>query len=156
MLDLGFVSYGLAATSFLILTLLLLTSWQGRAQGARLVVACAVTAAWAALLAFGSDRVDLTLPPQHPDAPAPEIHFAGPDDIVSAVSEPLALDATGTSLTATVTTDGKQTILVRTSKGTGRPKSCSPHGRRMQRAPGRLSVSTRGGGRGGKSGRGAS
>ena len=39
MLDLGFVSYGLAATSFLILTLLLLTSWQGRSQGARLVVA---------------------------------------------------------------------------------------------------------------------
>ena len=62
MLDPGFVSYGLAATSFLILTLLLLTSWQGRAQGARLVVACAVTAAWAALLAFGSERVDLTLP----------------------------------------------------------------------------------------------
>jgi hypothetical protein len=62
MLDLGFVSYGLAATSFLILTLLLLTSWQGRAQGARLVVACAVTAAWAALLAFGSSRMDLSLP----------------------------------------------------------------------------------------------
>ena len=62
MLDLGFVSYGLAATSFLILTLLLLTSWQGRAQGARLVVACAITAAWAALLAFGSDRLELTLP----------------------------------------------------------------------------------------------
>jgi putative PEP-CTERM system histidine kinase len=62
MLDLGFVSYGLAATSFLILTLLLLTSWQGRSQGARLVVACAVTSAWAALLAFGSHRVDLTLP----------------------------------------------------------------------------------------------
>jgi hypothetical protein len=55
MLDLGFVSYGLAATSFLILTLLLLTSWQGRSQGARLVVACAVTSAWAALLAFGSE-----------------------------------------------------------------------------------------------------
>ena len=62
MLDLGFVSYGLAATSFLILTLLLLTSWQGRSQGARLVVACAVTAAWAALLALGSSRVDLSLP----------------------------------------------------------------------------------------------
>jgi putative PEP-CTERM system histidine kinase len=62
MLDLGFVSYGLAATSFLILTLLLLTSWQGRSQGARLVVACAVTSAWAALLAFGSSRMDLTLP----------------------------------------------------------------------------------------------
>ena len=54
--DLGFVSYGLAATSYLILTLLLLTSWQGRAQGARLVVACAVTALWSALLALGSGR----------------------------------------------------------------------------------------------------
>jgi len=59
MLDLGFVSYGLAATSFLILTLLLLTSWHGRAQGARLVAACAVTALWAGVLAYGSGRADL-------------------------------------------------------------------------------------------------
>jgi hypothetical protein len=44
------------------------------------------------------DRVDLTLPPQHPDAPAPEIFFAGPDGVFSASSEPLSLDATGTSL----------------------------------------------------------
>lgn len=65
------------------------------------------------------DRVDLTLPPQHPDAPAPEIHLAGPDGIITAVSEPLALDATGTSLDATITVGGQQTILVRTSKGFG-------------------------------------
>jgi len=65
------------------------------------------------------DRVDLTLPPQHPDAPAPEIHLAGPDSNIFAVSEPLALDATGTSLTATLSLDGRQSIIVRTSKGTG-------------------------------------
>jgi hypothetical protein len=65
------------------------------------------------------DRVDLTLPPQHPDAPAPEIFLAGPDGVVFASSEPLALDATGTNVTATLTIDGKQTIVVRTSKGTG-------------------------------------
>jgi hypothetical protein len=70
-------------------------------------------------VAITLDRVDLILPPQHPDAPAPEIHLAGPDGVVHDVSEPLALDATGTSLTATVTTGGRQTILVRTSKGAG-------------------------------------
>jgi len=70
-------------------------------------------------VAITLNRVDLTLPPQHPDSPAPEIHLAGPDGVVHDVSEPLALDATGTSLTATITTDGRQTILVRTSKGTG-------------------------------------
>ena len=43
MLSLGLLSYGLAATGFLLLTLLLLTSWEGRALGVRLVVACAVT-----------------------------------------------------------------------------------------------------------------
>ncbi len=61
MFDPGFVSYGLAATGFLILTLLLVTSWQGRAQGARLVIACAVTALWAGLLAFGSGHGELSL-----------------------------------------------------------------------------------------------
>jgi putative PEP-CTERM system histidine kinase len=60
MLSLGFVSYGLAATSFLILTLLLLTSWQGRAQGARLVAACGVTALWAALFALEWTHVDIS------------------------------------------------------------------------------------------------
>ena len=51
MLTLGLISYGAAAASFLLLTLLLATSWEGRAQGIRLVVACAVTTLWAALLA---------------------------------------------------------------------------------------------------------
>ena len=60
MLNPGFVSYGLAATSFLILTLLLLTSWQGRAQGARLVAACGVTALWAALFALERTHVDIS------------------------------------------------------------------------------------------------
>ena len=55
-LSLNVVSYGLAATGFLLLTVLLLTSWQGRAQGGRLIVACVVTMVWAAYLALGSDR----------------------------------------------------------------------------------------------------
>jgi putative PEP-CTERM system histidine kinase len=55
-LSLGAVSYGLAAIGFLILTFLLLTSWEGRAQGLRLIVASAVTFLWAALLAAGLDR----------------------------------------------------------------------------------------------------
>jgi putative PEP-CTERM system histidine kinase len=48
-------SYGLAAAGFLFLTALLLTSWEGRAQGGRLIVACLVTTAWATLQAFGPD-----------------------------------------------------------------------------------------------------
>ena len=55
-LSLNVVSYGLAATGFLLLTALLLTSWQGRAQGGRLIVACVVTMVWAAFLALGPDR----------------------------------------------------------------------------------------------------
>ena len=55
-LSLGAVSYGLAATAFLVLTILLLTSWEGRAQGMRLIIACSVTIGWAALLALGADR----------------------------------------------------------------------------------------------------
>ena len=42
--SLGMVSYGLAAGAFLMLTLLLLTSWEGRSQGVRLIAACTVTA----------------------------------------------------------------------------------------------------------------
>ena len=52
------LSYGCAALAFLMLTVLLLTSWRGRRQGAFVIVACAATAAWAAVLAasnyFGS------------------------------------------------------------------------------------------------------
>lgn len=55
-LSLGAVSYGLAAAGFLILTFLLLTSREGRAQGSRLIAACAATTAWAVILALGLDR----------------------------------------------------------------------------------------------------
>jgi len=48
----GVASHGAAALAFVILTLLLATSWRGRAQGARLIAAAAVTAAWAATLAL--------------------------------------------------------------------------------------------------------
>ena len=65
------------------------------------------------------ERVDTTLPPQHPDAPGPEILLARPDGVVFAASEPLALDATGTSLDATLTLDGLFQIVARTPKGTG-------------------------------------
>ena len=56
------LSYGLAAGGFLILTLLLAISWEGRAQGVRLVIACAVTTLWAGLLAAGSGYVTLSAP----------------------------------------------------------------------------------------------
>jgi len=65
------------------------------------------------------ERVDITLPPQHPDAPGPEILLARPDGVVFAASEPLALDATGASLDATLTLDGLYQIVARTPKGTG-------------------------------------
>lgn len=47
---LGPISYGFAAVGFLLLTLLLWISWQGRAQGMRLIAACGVTSLWAAVL----------------------------------------------------------------------------------------------------------
>src|SRR5512137_1771929 len=62
MLSLGLISYGTAAVAFLLLTLLLLTSWEGRAQGVRLIVACAVTTLWAALLALGSYSGAISVP----------------------------------------------------------------------------------------------
>jgi putative PEP-CTERM system histidine kinase len=49
----GLISYGLAAAGFLLLALLLLTSWEGRAQGVRLIAACVTTSVWAAALAYG-------------------------------------------------------------------------------------------------------
>ena len=59
-LSIGLLSYGLAALGFLILTLLLATSWEGRAQGVRLIAACAVTALWASLFAVASQFVVLS------------------------------------------------------------------------------------------------
>jgi putative PEP-CTERM system histidine kinase len=58
----GLLSYGLAAIGFLILTLLLASSWEGRGQGVRLVVACGVTALWAALFAAVSQFVTVAAP----------------------------------------------------------------------------------------------
>lgn len=58
--SLGLLSYGLAATGFLFLTLLLATAWEGRGQGVRLIAACAVTTLWAALFALGSGHVSLS------------------------------------------------------------------------------------------------
>jgi len=58
----GLLSYGLAAVGFLILALLLAISWEGRSQGVRLIVACTVTAAWAALLAVGSGYLVISAP----------------------------------------------------------------------------------------------
>ncbi len=51
MFNLGTVSYGIAAAAFMVLALLLLTSWRGRLQGALLVAAAAVTALWGGTIA---------------------------------------------------------------------------------------------------------
>ena len=48
----GVVSYGLAAVAFLILTLLLASSWRGQAKGLLLMVAAIASALWAATLAY--------------------------------------------------------------------------------------------------------
>lgn len=45
-------SYSLAALAFLVLSVLLLTSWRGRLHGMLLAVACLLTALWAALVAY--------------------------------------------------------------------------------------------------------
>ena len=50
----GAFAYGVAAAGFLLLTLLLLTSWEGRAQGVRLIAASTANTLWAALLAYGA------------------------------------------------------------------------------------------------------
>ncbi len=56
MINLGAVSYGAGAALFLLFTLLLLTAWRGRLQGALMVGASAGSLAWCALLAFHSVR----------------------------------------------------------------------------------------------------
>jgi len=58
--SIGLLSYGLAATGFLFLTLLLATAWEGRGQGVRLIAACAVTTLWAALFALGAGHISLS------------------------------------------------------------------------------------------------
>jgi putative PEP-CTERM system histidine kinase len=63
MLSFGVISYGLAAAGFLILSLLLAISWEGRGQGVRLIVACAINAVWAGMLAYHAwtERMPLAL-----------------------------------------------------------------------------------------------
>jgi len=51
MIQVGAISYGAGAVMFLVITLLLVTSWPGRVQGALLVAACAVSAIWCAVVA---------------------------------------------------------------------------------------------------------
>jgi len=60
-LPLDLVAYGAAAAGFLVLTLLLLVSWEGRASGGRLITACVITTVWAALLAFARPAPALIL-----------------------------------------------------------------------------------------------
>jgi putative PEP-CTERM system histidine kinase len=55
MSSLGLYSYSIAALAFLLLTVLLATGWSGRSQGIRLVVACGITAAWAAIMAAAAE-----------------------------------------------------------------------------------------------------
>ena len=54
--DIGTISYSVAALLFSVLSLLLLTSWRGRLQGALLVGACVVTVLWAAVVAYHAAR----------------------------------------------------------------------------------------------------
>lgn len=56
MLDIGVISYSVAALMFLVLSLLLLTSWRGRLQGALLVGACIITVIWAIVVAYHAAR----------------------------------------------------------------------------------------------------
>lgn len=51
-LELGVVTYGLSALAYLLLSVMLLTSWRGRLQGALLLVACVLAAVWSLVLAF--------------------------------------------------------------------------------------------------------
>ena len=46
------VSYGIAAAAFLLLTLLLMTSWRGRLHGIALAVACGLTTLWAGVISL--------------------------------------------------------------------------------------------------------
>ena len=52
MSNLGVIGYGMAAAGWLLLFLLLLTSWRGRLQGGLLVVAVLITLLWALRAAF--------------------------------------------------------------------------------------------------------
>jgi putative PEP-CTERM system histidine kinase len=52
--NIGVTGYALAATAYLVFTLLLLTGWRGRLQGGLLVLASGITVLWAATMAAWS------------------------------------------------------------------------------------------------------
>jgi putative PEP-CTERM system histidine kinase len=62
LVSLGLISYGFAAFGFLVLTLLLATSWEGRGAGVRLILACATTTVWSGVIAFGAYQGSLPVP----------------------------------------------------------------------------------------------
>ena len=63
--NIGVISYAIAAGVFLVLSLLLITSWRGRLQGAMLVSAAVMTSIWAALAALQATV--------HPESPALQV-----------------------------------------------------------------------------------
>ncbi|HSN71408.1 MAG TPA: hypothetical protein VLT59_07855, partial [Steroidobacteraceae bacterium] len=56
------VSYGLAATLYLVFAALLLTSWKGRRPGMRLAIACCIEAIWATPAVVHADTILLAEP----------------------------------------------------------------------------------------------
>ena len=60
-LDLGTISYGVAALAFLLLATMLATIWRARIQGTRLAIACLTCAAWAGAGAFIPGQTDATV-----------------------------------------------------------------------------------------------
>lgn len=64
-MNIGFISYFTAAIAFLILSLLLMTSWRGRLRGILLVIAVVVSAVWSFIAAYsitGSAMANLVYP----------------------------------------------------------------------------------------------
>lgn len=57
----GIISYGTASLAFIVLLVMLLTSWKGRATGRRLITAVSATALWAAGMALQAWQPDLPL-----------------------------------------------------------------------------------------------
>ncbi len=54
MSDFGFIAFATAAVFFLVLSLLLITSWRGRLQGGLMLAAAVISTIWASLLALQS------------------------------------------------------------------------------------------------------
>jgi hypothetical protein len=64
-------------------------------------------------------RADTSLPPQHAEAPSPEVLVARPDGLVFAVSETLPPGAIGASIDTVLSMDGRYFVIVRTARGSG-------------------------------------